>query len=145
MRLVSSVDEVVEVADIAARKISDVADVCGDAALILKDFEMLALEFSGHIGTFGEDGIHRLDLKWQNEEEKRYEAVDRPRPLGFRLMIREDASEDEDVPEDGEDEGPCKIAGSLDELSAQGGCGEQDRKDGVCQQGCDGGPLAEGG
>jgi hypothetical protein len=100
MRFVSSVDEIAEITDVEC-----------DAALVLEDFEVLVLEFSSHVRAFGEDGIHCLDLIWQGKEEEHDETVDGPVFWEFRLWVEGDAAEGEDVPEDGEDEGPCEVAG----------------------------------
>ena len=131
--LLSSIHQAGKIADGSPGKIPDVADVIGDSLLALEDFEVLALEGFHDVCALSEHGSHQSGFEWGGKEQENDKAVD-----GYKtspaFTVWGEASDLEDVPEHGEEEGPDKVAGTLDLLAAEGSEKEQDGEDGVGEQ-----------
>jgi hypothetical protein len=132
---VSSVDQSGDVTDISARKIAYIADVEGDSTFALQEFEVIALELFQEPGPVSQHWVKHFGFKRESEQQKRQEAVDKCVALGLHSLVEGGGAQLEDVPKDGEEEGPNEVAGSLDLLASEGCETEQHRKGQVGQEG----------
>ena len=115
---VSAVDEAGEIADVGTGKIADLADVESHSSLALEYFEVIGFELFDESCAVSQHWVHHFGFEWEGEQEEGQKAIGERLALGMRLLGGGEIREFEDVPEDGEEESPDEVAGSLDLLAA---------------------------